>query len=428
MARTADDDQKLAAQLGHFKQLRKVAGLLAFLHDAGCDRDKAGNRRLHYDDYVLLVLLWMFNPMIDSLRTLLRLAALPQVRERLGIRRRCSLGSFSESCRLFDPAMLQTVVAQLAAELHPVGRQALFKGLPGVLTLVDGTLLRTLRSVVEAMWLPGTDGRHEHRTHAWRLHLHFDVDRHVPARWELTDARGEGRSEEKDVLRRRLKPDHTYVMDRGYAKFALFNEIIRVGSSYVCRVRDNSAYDVAEERPVSAEDAAAGVMSDQVVRMGMGSKAAARPDHLVRLVCVRIAPHAKRGKAGGGTSGPPSADGVLRVVTNLPGPPAHVIALLYRHRWTLEVFIRFLKQALGCRHLLSTRREGIEIQICAAVICCMLLNILTGRKPDKWMLNLMSLYLGGWASEQDVLAELSRPDNVGVKARAKDELWKKLGC
>ena len=426
MARTAEDDQKLAAQLGHFKKLRKVAELLSFLHHAGCDRDKAGNRQLHYDDYVLLVLLWMFNPMIDSLRTLLRLAALPQVQEKLGIRR-CSLGSFSESCRAFDPAMLQTVVEQLAGELHPVGRQAMFKDLPGVLTLVDGTLLRTLRSVVEAMWLPGTDGKHEHRTHAWRLHLHFDVDRHVPTRWELTDARGEGRSEEKDVLRRRLQPDHTYVMDRGYAKFTLFNDIHRIGSSYVCRVRDNSVYDVAEERPVSAEDAAAGVISDQVVRMGMGSKVASRPDHLMRLVCVRTTPHAKRGKVGGGTSGPPSADGVLRIVTNLLDPPAHVIALLYKYRWTLEVFIRFLKQVLGCRHLLSTKREGIEIQIYAAIICCMLLNILTGRKPDKWMLNLMSLYLSGWASEQDVLAELNRPDNTGIKTKAKDELWKKLG-
>lgn len=91
VARTAQEDQKLAAQLGHFKRLRRVAELLSFLHRSGCERDKAGNRQLHCDDYVLLVLLWMFNPMIDSLRTLLRRAALPQVQEKLGIRRRCSL-------------------------------------------------------------------------------------------------------------------------------------------------------------------------------------------------------------------------------------------------------------------------------------------------------------------------------------------------
>jgi hypothetical protein len=112
MKRTAEDDQKLADQLGHFKQLRKVAGMLSFLHDNGCDRDKAGNRQLHFDDYVLLVLLWMFNPIIDSLNTLQRLAGLEEVQKKLGIKR-FSVGSFSESCRVFDPALLKEVVGQL---------------------------------------------------------------------------------------------------------------------------------------------------------------------------------------------------------------------------------------------------------------------------------------------------------------------------
>ncbi|MDQ3492060.1 MAG: hypothetical protein M3452_02210, partial [Chloroflexota bacterium] len=75
-----------------FKQLRRVAGLLSGLHDAGCDRDKAGNRELHFDDYVLLILLYLFNPLIDSMRTLQKLAELPQIQERLGIKR-FSLGS-----------------------------------------------------------------------------------------------------------------------------------------------------------------------------------------------------------------------------------------------------------------------------------------------------------------------------------------------
>jgi hypothetical protein len=161
-----------------FKQLRRVAGLLSFLHEAGCDRDKAGNRELHFDDYVLLVLLYLFNPLIDSMRTLQRAADLPEVRQRLGIKR-FSLGSFSESCRVFEPAMLQRVVDQLAGELRPVGRHELLKQLPGKLTLVDSTVINTLCTVAEAMFLPlGDGGRHRH---AWRLHLGFDVDHHVPS-------------------------------------------------------------------------------------------------------------------------------------------------------------------------------------------------------------------------------------------------------
>ena len=127
-----------AHDLAGWKKLRRVAGLLTHLHEAGCDRDKAGNRELHFDDYVLLILLYLFNPLIDSMRTLQKVAELPEVRERLGIKR-FSLGSFSESCRVFEPAMLQQVVDQLAGDLLPVERDTLLKQLPGKLTLVDST-------------------------------------------------------------------------------------------------------------------------------------------------------------------------------------------------------------------------------------------------------------------------------------------------
>ncbi|MBV8780268.1 MAG: hypothetical protein JO353_02615 [Phycisphaerae bacterium] len=56
------------------------------------------------------------------------------------------------------------------------------------------------------------DGRH---SHAWRLHLQLDVDHQVPHKWEITTPKNTGKSDEKNVLRRNLKPGHTYVMDPG---------------------------------------------------------------------------------------------------------------------------------------------------------------------------------------------------------------------
>jgi hypothetical protein len=408
------------------KKLRRVAKLLTHLHETGCGRDKAGNRELHFDDYVLLILLYLFNPLIDSLRTLQKVADLPKVQERLGIGR-FSLGSFSESCRVFEPAMLQQVVDQLAGQLRPIGRGDLLRELPGKLTLVDSSVIHTLATVAEAMFLPLGDGAYRH---SWRLHLHLDVDHHVPGAWEITDPRNTGKSDEKNVLRRNLQAGHTYVMDRWYAQFVLWNDIKAAASSYVCRVRDNSLYEVLEERPLSPEAVQAGVLGDQIVQIGLSKKPCERADHPTRLICIACTPHQKRGKGhkkGGGQTGPTS-DGVLRIVTDLLDVPAQVIAFLYQYRWMIEVFFRFLKQILGCRHLLSTRSQGIQIQIYAAVICCMLLNSLTGKKPTKWMVTLMALYLDGLASEADVMRELNRPDNKGSKLKAKEELWKKLGC
>src|SRR5262249_1952850 len=161
---------------------------------------------LHFDDYVLLVLLYLFNPLLDSMRMLQNASGLKEIQERLGIKR-FSLGSFSESCRVFEPRMLQGVVDQLAGGLLPIGRRGLLRQLPGKLTLVDSTVIGTLCTVAEAMFLPLGDGRH---SHAWRLHLQLDVDHHVPARWEITPPKNTGKSDEKNVLRRNLEPGHTY--------------------------------------------------------------------------------------------------------------------------------------------------------------------------------------------------------------------------
>ena len=115
--------------------------------------------------------------------------------------------------------------------------------------------------------------------------------------------------------------------------------------------------------------------------------------------------------------------------------PAELIGMIYRYRWTIELFFRMLKQLLGCgstelaevRHLLSHRGKGIDIQFYCAVIACLLIYLQTGKKPNKYMLFMMSMYLCGVATLEDVQRFLNRPDNTGVKKRAKDELWKKLG-
>src|SRR2546430_7769469 len=94
---------------------------------------------------------------------------------------------------------------------------------------------------------------------------------------------------------------------------------------------------------------------------------------------------------------------------------------------TLFRSFRMLKQLLGCRHLLSHRGPGVDIQFYCAVIACLLIYLQTGRKPDKYLLFMTGLYLSGVAGLDDLLALVNRPDNSGVKRRAKDALWKKLG-
>ena len=91
------------------------------------------------------------------------------------------------------------------------------------------------------------------------------------------------------------------------------------------------------------------------------------PNHSVRLIMVQVPPHEKRSNRKGNTGAGPS-DGLLRIATNLLDVPAEIVALLYQHRFTIELFFRFFKHLLGCRHLLSDKPDGLRIQVYCAII------------------------------------------------------------
>jgi DDE family transposase len=136
-------------------------------------------------------------------------------------------------------------------------------------------------------------------------------------------------------------------------------------------------------------------------------KADARPDHTIRLITIRSTPHTSRGKYAGGSTGPGS-DGILRIATNLLDVPAEIIALIYIYRWTIEIFFRFFKHILGCRHLLSHSQHGIEIQTYCAIIACLLISLWTGRKPTLRTYEMICYYFCGLADTEELLRHLQK--------------------
>lgn len=402
---TSDEIPDALRNLSGLKVLGRMRPLFAHLYDQHCQRDKAGNRTLHFDQLVALVMLAMFNPVARSLRALSQVSDLTHVRKRFGVNH-ASLGSLSEAARLFDPEALTSVIAELTSQARGVRDDPRLAALKNPLTAVDGTLLKALPTMVESAWLDTKDGR---TRHAWRLHLHFDVDRSIPTRVDLTRPSNSGESDERAVLRKAAVAGCTYVMDRWFGQFTLFNAIVEAGSDYVCRVRDNSRFEVVESRPLTAEATAAGVVSDAVVRLGVSSAAKLRPDHVTRLVVVKTTPHEKRGGRKGKTAGP-SSDGELLLATNLLDVPAEMIGLIYQYRWTIEIFFRFFKQTLGCKHLLWEHPKGILLETYCAIIACLLINVSTGLKATRRTYEMLCYYVLGLASLEEVTAHLAKRD------------------
>ncbi len=396
----ADDKRKLRNQdIRGLKYFRVLQPLLERLHDVGTKRDVAGNRDLHMDQYCTLILLWLFSPLVDSLRGLQQASELDKVRKKFGVGR-SSLGSLSESVTIFDPEPLR----QIVAEQVPGPPSSPFNAVGQPIVAVDGSVIDTVVRVAQLAWLPKAKGQ---ALSADRLHTHFEVLRGVPSRIDVTAAKPKGEADERAVLEKSVEPDRCYVMDRGYAKFTLGNVIDAAKSSYVCRLRDNSVYEVEQSRELSPADLTAGVLSDEVVLLGKSNPADARPDHPVRLITVAATPHTNRGKYRGGSTGP-SCDRKLRLATNRLDLPAELVSEIYRRRWLIELFFRMFKQLLGCRHLLSAKQNGVEIQAYSAIIACLLILLYTGRTPTKWTFEMISYYFTGLADEEELLAHLAK--------------------
>lgn len=118
---------------------------------------------------------------------------------------------------------------------------------------------------------------------------------------------------------------------------------------------------------------------------------------------MKITPHPKRGgrRWEGATQD-------LVVATNLLDVPAEVIALIYQHRWQIELFFRFLKHVLGCRHLFSQNPQGVQIQTYCEMIDCLLISLITGKKTTLRTYEMLCFYFSGLADEEDLINHINR--------------------
>ena len=147
---------------------------------------------------------------------------------------------------------------------------------------------------------------------------------------------------------------------------------------------------------------------DRIVRLGSNTNSD-EIDVAVRVVEVKCWPHVKRMHTGRG--GPEQSQTVV-IATDLLDVEADVIALIFKHRWTIEVFFRFYKHILGCRHLLSYNQNGIELQTYSAIIACMLISLWTGRKPTLRTYEMLCWYFTGMADEEELLSHIQRLQKI----------------
>jgi len=337
-------------------------------------------RTLSCSSYLSLFLFGLFNPVVESMQAVCAISSLKKVQETIGCKK-VSLGSFSEAQHVLDPDLLKEVFERLVVQM-PGGAKPDARLAHLQLIAQDGSLWRALPRMAWAEYGVGPKGTAK----GVRMHLRFNVLKDCPSDVQI----GVGKSSETQALRDMLVAEQTTVADRLYGQdYQLFAQIQQARAFFVFRINESAVIEVDKELAVSAADEAAGVVRHAWVYLGATQK--------LRSIRLRLVEVKKDGQH-------------LLIVTNHPVEtvPAELVSLIYRRRWSIELFFRWIKCILGCRHFLAESPRGVAIQLYLALIAALLLQFFIGQRPNKRIMELLQFYLIGWASAEEVAALIQK--------------------
>jgi hypothetical protein len=377
------------------------------------DESAHGNRRLFLDDVFVTYLLAFFNPTIRSLRTIEDFSQTVQAQKHVSLRKICR-STLSDFNQLANPQRLAPILDALRTQLsrkqvaQRTGPADDLNGLLRQTIAVDGSFLPATAEVTWA--LRANNQRNAKRTRA-RLDVQMSVENWVP---EIMVVAPAGMSESNHAALH-VESGKLYLYDRGFSGFALLNAHYReeddqfvAAAHFVARYRQaggNSPELIADrELPLTEADREAGIVSDRVGHF-VSSKPSRHALHNVPLREVIV-----EYESNGETK-------TLRLITNLLEVSAATIGQLYRYRWQIELFFRWLKCYGNFGHLISHTREGVLTHFYVTVIAVLLMYLHTGHRPSKYLFVMMSQVASGAATLDEVLPILRERERQNELAR-----------
>lgn len=365
-----------------------VRGLQAHL-----DRLRAAhvhpNRTLFFDDVAVAYLLSFFSPAVRSLRTLEDASQTSQMRENTTVER-IPRSTLSDANKVFDPALLEPIVEELRGRVPDLKRSdAKLDELTRRVRAVDSSLFTVAATVT---WALRQRRANQKKRATIRLNLQWATATGTPEGVGPASVTGAGVSEADALMEAGIEPDVIYVMDRGYVNFQLLDRILHGCSDFVLRAKRDVNFVAIKELPLSAQDRAAGVISDRIGRLG-GSTHRQPPGAMLREILILDPNH---------------PDKPVRILTSILDVAAHVIGELYRWRWKIELFFRWLKVHAHFEHLISHSPNGVQTGFYIAVIAVLLMYVHTRRPVSKYAYVMLGMVASGQATLDEIMPILER--------------------
>lgn len=232
---------------------------------------------------------------------------------------------------------------------------------------------------------------------ALRLHTQLDLRGNIPSFVHISDGKM-GDVQLLDLIG--FEPGSFYIMDRGFVDFARLHAIDQASAFFVIRARSNFQYQRIQSRPI---ERATGLRCDQQVWLS-GLRAAAGYPQPIRRIKFYDARH----------------DKLLVLLTNHPKLPALTIAQLYRCRWQIELFFKWLKQHLRIKAFFGTSENAVKTQIWIAISVYVLVAIVKKRFACAaslyTTLQILSLTLFEKTPLHELLASIDHKEHTMIPA------------
>jgi hypothetical protein len=239
------------------------------------------------------------------------------------------------------------VFGELFVEMLPQAHRGLRRAAGEAVRLIDSTSVRL--SSLSADWATFSSD-----VYGAKVHIIYDPTADRPTYFAVTPANV------NDITVAKVMPIEaggTYVYDLAYYDYGWWAELDALGCRFVTRLKKNTPFVAVHENQVAPNS---DIVSDRIGHLP-ARLAASRKNPLqvpVREIRVII----ESGK-------------MLRIVTNDLDASAQEIADLYKQRWQIELFFRWVKQTLRIKHFLGVSENAVRIQIAVALIAFLLLRI-----------------------------------------------------
>ena len=250
-----------------------------------------------------------------------------------------SKSMYSEAFSRYSPDLYRSIFLKILKNIQ-------FQNIPdlenlGKIFLVDGSDFPAIQSMYWAAYKEGIN--------SVKMNLAFELNRMIP----VCFSSGDGKSSERDFLTSIIHEGITYICDRGYVSFSIFQKIHESNAFFVIRGKSNLLYNIKEYITVNIPSGFLGLFSEIVdVKVSFAND---KSKILYRIVSFKVDME------------------TYILITNRFDLTTYQVIMLYAYRWQVELIFKFLKRTMTGVHLYSQDQKGVEVQFYIFMICYLLL-------------------------------------------------------